>query len=125
MAEVGRGAAVAATLAAALPWMALALLACLGLAQAPPGPARRLVLGLVLALLAVHALTFGMSRFRLPAVPFLAAYAGVGAAALGSGRWLPQGRWRRLALLAAVVGLAWLWGLRLGPLLDFKPLQLP
>ncbi len=125
MEEVSPVAAGLATAAAALPWMALALLAVLGLAHGPPGPVRRLTLALVLALLAVHALTFGMSRFRLPAVPFLAAHAGVAVAAARAGAWLPPGPRPRVVAAVVLLALLGLWGLRLGPLLDLRPLALP
>jgi hypothetical protein len=123
MSRVSPGAAATATLAAALPWAALAVLAAWGLALSPPAVCRRVVLALVLSLLAVHALTFGMSRFRLPLVPFLAAYAGVAVACFASGEWWPR-RWAsRLGLAAVLAALLWLWGLRVGPLLDFSPLR--
>jgi hypothetical protein len=122
MSRVSRGAAALATLAAAVPWMALAVLAAFGLSLSPPAAPRRLVLLLIVALMILHALTFGMSRFRLPAVPLLAAYAGVALASLRTGRWWPAGNVRRAGLAAALALLAWLWLLRLPALLDFSPL---
>ena len=122
MSRVSRGAAALVTLAAAAPWMALAVLAAFGLSLSPPAAPRRLVLLLILALIIVHALTFGMSRFRLPAVPFLAAYAGVALASFRDRRWWPAGTARQAGLAAALAALAWLWLLRLPALLDFSPL---
>jgi hypothetical protein len=122
MSRVGRGAAALATLAAAVPWVALAVLAAFGLALSPPAAPRRLALLLIVALVILHALTFGMSRFRLPAVPFLAAYAGVALAFFRHGRWWPEGAARQIGLALALAALAWLWLLRLPALLDFSPL---
>jgi hypothetical protein len=122
MSSVGRPAAAAATLAAALPWMAVAVLAAFGLSLSPPAAPRRLVLLLIVLLMIVHALTFGMSRFRLPAIPFLAAYAGVALASFRGRRWWPAGTARRIGLVGALSALIWLWLLRLPALLDFAPL---
>jgi hypothetical protein len=63
-----------------------------------------------------------MSRFRLPAVPILAAFAGLTAARIAAGEsLLPARMAARSALAAAVIVLLVLWGLRLQPLLDFTP----
>ena len=114
--------AMLVTLAAAGPWMLLALMAAWGIALAPPCPPRRLALALILALLALHALTFAMSRFRLPAVPILAAFAGLTAARIAAGEsLLPARVAARSGLAAAVIVLLVLWGLRLQPLLNFTP----
>ena len=107
------------------PGSATAVLATLGLAAVPGGAVRRATLALVLSLLVVHALTFGVSRFRLPVVPLLAAWAGVGCAALRLHPPIPRTGWRRLLLAAVLVALAALWAARAPELLDFAPLTLP
>lgn len=123
-ASVSRRAAALATYGSALPWMATAVLAALGLAAVSGGVARRATLALVLSLLVVHALTFGMSRFRLPLVPLLAAWAGVGCAALRLHPPIPRTGWRLLVLAAVLATLAALWVARAPELLDFAPLTL-
>jgi hypothetical protein len=122
MSDIPPSRALLVTLAAAVPWILLALLAAWGLAMAPASTERRLALGMIFALLALHALTFAMSRFRLPVIPVLAAYAGLAAARLGAREpLLPAGTAPRLALLGTVLALLILWSMRLGPLLDFAP----
>ena len=122
---VSPGAAALATAASALPWMATAILAALGLAAVRAGAPRRVTLALLTALLIVHGLTFGMSRFRMPVVPLLHAWAGVGVAALLGAHPIGSTGRQRLLLVAVLVVIAALWGARSGELLDFAPLTLP
>jgi len=75
------------TVVAAGAWMGVAILGVLGLLLLPSWPGRGLVITLLLYHLALHALTFGMTRFRLPMVPFL----------ILAGAPLLVGSWRRLA----------------------------
>ena len=75
------------TVVAAGAWMAVAILGVLGLILLPPWTGRGLVITLLLYHLSLHALTFGMTRFRLPMVPFL----------ILAGAPLLVGSWRRLA----------------------------
>ncbi|MFQ5718456.1 MAG: hypothetical protein ACE5IK_02805 [Acidobacteriota bacterium] len=121
MARVSRGAAALATMAAAVPWMALVVLAIVGL-WVPSAPVpRRAVVAMILSLLLIHALTFGMSRFRLPMVPFLAGYAGLALWRMRDGRWWPRQPNDRASLLVLLLTVGYLWGLRLSPLLDLNP----
>ncbi len=86
-------------------WMAVASLGLLGLVLRPHWPARSLVITLLLYHLGLHALTFGMTRFRLPMVPFLM----LAAAPLLVASWRPLGRAGRRRLAVAGILLAGLW----------------
>ena len=88
-------------------WMAVATLGLLGLILLPSWPGRGLVAALLLYHLGLHALTFGMTRFRLPMVPFLI----LAGAPLLAGSWRPLAAagWPRL--VAAALALALLAGL--------------
>ncbi len=100
------------TLMAAGAWMALAALGTAGLALLPRVPGRALVVTLLAYHLAVHVATFGMTRFRLPMVPFLVLFA----APLLTRPWGPllaaAPAWRRAAALAGVMALVLLWASR-------------
>ena len=89
-------------------------LGTIGWIHGPAGPLRRLVLLFTFYTLAVHVVTFAMSRFRLPLEPFLAVGTALVLAApvkiterlrAGRLRWITAG-----ILLLLVVG----WSLRLG-----------
>jgi 4-amino-4-deoxy-L-arabinose transferase-like glycosyltransferase len=67
----GPGELAILTLVLAGAWMVVAVLGVLGMLLLPPWPGRKLVAALLLYHLSLHALTFGMTRFRLPLVPFL------------------------------------------------------
>ena len=104
--QVGAYGPVSPALAFALSWAAmLAYLAAAGLALAGAWTARRnphtaLVVLLVLFYSGISAVSFGLTRFRLPLEPLLLLLAG---AALAT-RWPP--RPRRAAAILAVAGLA-------------------
>lgn len=110
------------TVLAALPWMVVAALGLAGLILLPAGPGCRLVALLLLYQLALHAATFGLSRFRLPMVPWLIAMA---APFLTRGwRALPERppAWRIMAVALGIGVLLHLWASRWGTILDiFRP----
>jgi 4-amino-4-deoxy-L-arabinose transferase-like glycosyltransferase len=95
------------TLVTAGAWMAVAVLGLLGLILLPPWPGRGLMVALLLYHLGLHALTFGMTRFRLPMVPFLI----LAGAPLLVGSWRPLAAAGKLRLALAAVALALLAGL--------------
>jgi hypothetical protein len=100
------------TLVTALTWMGVAVLGWAGLVLLPGAPGRRLLILLLAYHLAIHAVTFGMTRFRLPMVPFLV----IAAAPLLTRSWRPllAGVTARRAALAAggVLVLVLLWASR-------------
>jgi len=89
------------TVVAAGAWMALALLALGGLLLRRAQPGVGLIWALLCLTLAIHALTFGTSRFRLALIPLLALPA---AAALLAPAGAPPASTRRLRLAAFAVG---------------------
>ena len=99
-------------------YMAVALLGLLGLALRPGAPGRGLILLLLVYHLGIHAFIFGMSRFRLPLVPFLMVAAGP----LLTRSWRPllaeASRWRLATAAAALLAMAGLWAWRLPTVLD-------
>ncbi|MBZ0113319.1 MAG: glycosyltransferase family 39 protein [Thermoanaerobaculia bacterium] len=120
------GSVLLLTLLVVISYTAVVLAAAAGLIAFPnrdlPPPsalARQLVIALILYTLALHAITFGMSRFRLPLLPFLFPFA-----ALAWSRWreaLAVSTLRRRAVLLtwALLILAWAW--RMPPLLRLNP----
>ncbi|MFQ5718329.1 MAG: ArnT family glycosyltransferase [Acidobacteriota bacterium] len=106
------------TLVVVLPYVAVVVLGVLGLGLGPARPGQQLILLLLAYHLAVHAVTFGMTRFRLPLMPFLMAAAGL----LLTRSWRPllaAASRRRLVVTGATLAvLAGLWIARLSPLLD-------
>ncbi len=96
------------TVVAAGAWMAVAILGLLGLILLPSWSGRGLVITLLLYHLALHALTFGMTRFRLPMVPFLI----LAGAPLLVGSWqrmAAAGYARRVVAAGLLAGLLALW----------------
>ena len=100
------------TLVAALAWMVVAALGWAGLVLLPGAPGRRLLIILLAYHLAIHAVTFGMTRFRLPMVPFLV----VAAAPLLTRPWGPllkgSPAWRAALAAGGVLLLILLWASR-------------
>jgi 4-amino-4-deoxy-L-arabinose transferase-like glycosyltransferase len=91
-------------------YVAILLLALLGLALTPPHPLKSLTGLWVLLWVLIAFIFFAVTRFRLPIVALLVPWAGVGAATLSSGeiviarfRLVPQ--WGKLALLAGMVAI--------------------
>jgi len=110
------------TVVAAGAWMAVAILGVLGLILLPPWTGRGLVITLLLYHLALHALTFGMTRFRLPMVPFLI----LAGAPLLVGTWRQMaaaGPTRRVVAAGVLAALLALWIARFPQVFDvFLPL---
>jgi 4-amino-4-deoxy-L-arabinose transferase-like glycosyltransferase len=114
------------TLLVVVSYTAVVLMAAAGLIAfpnqnlpSPSGLARQLVVALILYTLALHAITFGMSRFRLPLLPFLFPFA-----VLAWSRWrdfsaISTPRRRAILLTCALLILAWAW--RVPPLLRLDP----
>jgi hypothetical protein len=101
--------------------MALMALALIGWIHGPPSAARQLAAVATLYVLAVHVITFAMSRFRLPLEPFMAVGAGLAMSdpsALMAGLRRGGRRWVAVALLLALAGL---WSARLGSLYSEPP----
>ncbi len=109
-------AAAAAVVGVALFQVALMALALVGWSHGPSSPARSLFGLVVIYVMAVHVITFAMSRFRLPLEPLLAAGAALALAA--PARVLQDIRWsrRRWLTLALFVALACAWVARGGGL---------
>jgi 4-amino-4-deoxy-L-arabinose transferase-like glycosyltransferase len=105
--DVGPGALRALTLVIAGSFMALAVAGAVALWLGPSGPERQLIAIVLLFSLAVVAITFGMSRYRLPLMPLCAIQA---SAVLADPRLL---HWRSPArtagLAAALAFFAWSW----------------
>ena len=95
------------------PWLGV-----LGLALPTRAVGRDLLLLALAYHVGVHALTFGMTRFRLPLMPFLMVAAGV----VLTRSWRPllasAPRWRLGAAAATLAALGWLWAWRLPTVLD-------
>ena len=110
------------TLVIAGAWMAVAILGVLGLLLLPPWTGRGLLITLLLYHLALHALTFGMTRFRLPMVPFLI----LAGAPLLVGSWhrmAAAGNPRRVLAAGLLACLLALWVARFSTVFDvFLPL---
>ncbi|MCZ6600646.1 MAG: glycosyltransferase family 39 protein [Acidobacteria bacterium] len=110
------------TMVAAGAWMAVAILGVLGLTLLPPWTGRGLVITLLLYHLSLHALTFGMTRFRLPMVPFLI----LAGAPLLVGSWrqlAAAGNARRVVAAGLLAALLALWIARFSRVFDvFLPL---
>ena len=99
----------AVTLLTAGSFIAITLLGVVALWLGPPGDERSLTAVVLLFFLAVFAVTFGMSRYRIPLMPLLAIQA---ASILADPRRLLAGvpsplRWIGLALTIAFIGVAW------------------
>jgi hypothetical protein len=95
---------------ASLTAMLLTALAWCGLLSMPRSPGRSLLTWTLLAFLLVHALSFAMSRYRLPLVPLMAvAAAALLARPVDGVLWLAAPR-RRVVTVAGLVALAFLWG---------------
>jgi hypothetical protein len=92
--------------------MVVAALGWAGLVLLPGAPGRRLLIILLAYHLAIHAVTFGMTRFRLPMVPFLV----VAAAPLLTRPWGPLVKgspaWRVALAGGGVLLLILLWASR-------------
>ena len=114
-------------------WMVTAALGLAGLVLIPRVRGRGLVMAILGYHLAVHAVTFGMTRFRLPMVPLLMLAAGpllahswrrlpgFGANAADQRAGLPSG-WRLGAALLGVAVLVLLWSMRWETVFDlFRP----
>jgi len=65
------------TTASAAAFITLSLLALAGILAAPAGAERFLVVALIVFYAVIHAVIFGMSRYRIPLLPILFAYAGL------------------------------------------------
>jgi len=59
-------------------YMAVVVLGALGLVTSRRNPAAWLVLGLVLTVTVLHAVVFGLTRYRLPVMPFMIIFAAQG-----------------------------------------------
>jgi len=105
--------ASAAVISIALFNAALMALAVLGWGWAPASPWRSLVLLVVVYICAVHVLTFGMSRFRLPLEPLLAIGSAVAICELRSGTATAGVRGPRFAVAGALLAMLALWALRI------------
>jgi hypothetical protein len=94
--------------------LGLCSLAVLGLFAMPAAPLRSFLALAIVYTLAVHALSVGMSRYRLLLMPFLAVAAGsLGADPRARLRALRRPR-RALGAAAALLGLTAVWSLHLG-----------
>jgi hypothetical protein len=99
----------------------LMALAVVGWLHGPGGAARSLTWVVVGYVIAVHVLTFAMSRFRLPLEPLLAVGAGLALAAplqVAAGLGAGHRRWLTLILLLALTAG---WGARAGGLFYVVP----
>ncbi|MFN0149400.1 MAG: ArnT family glycosyltransferase [bacterium] len=65
------------TTASTAAFIALSILAVAGLFASPAGAERRLTFALLIFYVIIHAVIFGMSRYRIPLLPILFAYAGL------------------------------------------------
>jgi 4-amino-4-deoxy-L-arabinose transferase-like glycosyltransferase len=106
------------TAATAGSFMAVTLLAVLALWMGPPGPERRLTAIVLLFFLGIFAVTFGMSRYRLPLTPLLAIQASAVLArpAILTAQLRSPRRWA--GLLATLLFLGWAWSRYLPLILD-------
>jgi hypothetical protein len=94
--------------------VALCFLAVLGLFSMPATPLRSFLVVVIVYALAFHALSVGMSRYRLVLMPFLAIAAGSFAAdPRASLRALGRPR-RAVPAAATLLGLAIIWSLHIG-----------
>jgi len=98
------------TTASVAAFLLLSVLAVAGLAAAPAGAGRRLTLALVAFYLLIHAVIFGMSRYRIPLLPILFVYAGLALAEpRATLRALTRSRraFAAAALAIVLMGAAW------------------
>jgi 4-amino-4-deoxy-L-arabinose transferase-like glycosyltransferase len=107
--DAGPGTVRAVTLVTAGSFMALALLGVVAIWLGPPGPERQLTVIVLLFFLSVVALTFGMSRYRVPLMPLFAMQA---SSVLANFRFLTSQRIspiRGAGLVATLAFLGWAW----------------
>jgi hypothetical protein len=117
------------TLLCAGSWMIVSILGVVGLTLVSRGSGPWLIWMLIGYPLVITTLTFGMSRFRLPMVPYLilasgAALAAVGSAVTGRGA-LRFVHWRSIVksprgvlTIVLLSGLVWLWTMRWDAVFD-------
>jgi hypothetical protein len=105
--DLGTGTVRAVTLLTAGTFMCLAILAAFALWLGAPGPERQLTATLFLFFFGVAAITFGMSRYRLPLMPLCAIQAAYFLCRFRTLRWRSPVRWVGLGATLAFFGWAW------------------
>jgi 4-amino-4-deoxy-L-arabinose transferase-like glycosyltransferase len=106
--EISTGAVRAVTVLTAGTFLCVALLGAVALWLGPPGPERRLTAVIFLFSFAVVAMTFGMSRYRLPLMPLCAIQASYVLCHFRTLQWRSPARWVGLGATLAFLGWAWI-----------------
>jgi len=109
---VPRGVAFAASAIVILPYVCVMVLSVLGLAGAPLHRRSGLLFGFLAYYLALHVVTYGYSRFRVPLLPAFFALAAEGALRWREGRRLHPGRKALVSVLLVGLGAALLPSLK-------------
>ena len=125
--DLSKGSITVLTVLVVVSFVGVALLTVLGLVGTPVWAAhrpfasrsRQFFLMLVLLSLAMHSITFGMSRYRLPLIPLAMPFAALAWSRRNDWVRLSKRRWRVVAVLWLV--LIAFWARRIPPLLDLDP----